>query len=153
MCAAAFAEKGQTILRIPSANMEPTIKVGATIKVHRDHYLSHPPARGDIVMFRLPDDPRSSDVDESRQEYISRIIAISGDTIEISKMTVKLNEEPLQERYVQWTRGGWSDFPRTTVRPPSVFVLGDNRDASRDSRFYADTFVRYQNLVGKVTIE
>ncbi len=139
-------------IKYSGSNMEPTIKVGQTVEIDRSYYKTEPLNRNDIIVFRISDDPRTKNQDESKSEYISRVIAVSGDTVEVNKTTVKLNQTILNEEFAQWSKGGWKNFPETTVPEQSVFVLGDNRDFSRDSRFYFATFVRTNNIVGRVKL-
>ncbi len=154
LCASSgSAEDLASRLRYSSANMLPTIAVGALLRVERSYYDATTPQRGDIVLFRLPDDPRTRGEDESKHHYVSRVIAVSGDTIEIKKTRVILNGETLSETFVQWSSGGWKDFPETRVPENSVFLLGDNRDVSKDSRFFKDTFVPQKDILGKVFVD
>jgi signal peptidase I len=110
-------------------------------------YLFGAPQRGDVVVFRSPDD--------SRRDFIKRIIGLPGDTVAIDSASgrVLVNGLPLQEPYaVGRTQcsaalmgcGPW------VVPPGHYFVLGDNREQSTDSRFFG--FVPEANIIGKALI-
>jgi signal peptidase I len=147
------AEDKVSSIRFSAANMEPTISVGATLRVDRAYYSNAEPKRGDIILFRRPDDPRTAKIDESKQEFVSRIIGISGDYVAVQKKTVTLNGKDLSEPYAQWSAGGWKSYPKTLVPGESVFVLGDNRDFSKDSRFFSEVFVKYSDILAKVAVD
>lgn len=148
--------------KIPSGSMLPTLLIGDHLLVSKFSYgvklpvigtslFSRPgPARGDVVVFRFPRD-RSLD-------YIKRVVAIGGDTIEIRDKRVyvngKLDENPhahFATRDIMRAAAG----PRDNIGPIQVpagkiFVMGDNRDNSYDSRFWG--FVDVQEVLGKALI-
>lgn len=139
--------------KIPSRGMEDTLLVGDRLVTDMWHFRSREPARGDLVVFRYPVDPS--------RDFLKRCIAIPGDTIEIRNKQLLLNGAELNEDYVV-TRDerpprNPSDLPLSmrvrdnfgpfTVPPESIFVLGDNRDNSSDSRFWGP--VPYELLRGK----
>lgn len=122
--------------KIPSGDMEPTLLVGDWILVDKNIYQSNDPKPGDIVIFPYPVSPK--------QDFIKRIVAVGGDTIEIKEKQIYLNGELLPEPYVvhqdpqmipidQHPR---DFFGPVTIPTDSVFVMGDNRDNSNDSRFW-----------------
>jgi len=153
--------------KIPTGAMEPTIRIGDHLLAVKwaygwrepafGHLISgaRQPKRGELVIFRFPED-RS-------RVFIKRCIGLPGDTVEVRGRTVLIGGKPLDEPYVQFLeppRGstgfdsGWPD-PRGNWGPQVVpvdryFVLGDNRDNSRDSRFWG--FVPQEDLLGRATV-
>ena len=87
-------------------------------------YKLRDPERGEVLIFRYPRDPS--------RDFIKRVIAIGGDTIEIKDGRVYLNGQMQTEDYIlERTR---TEYPKVTVPEGTVFVMGDNRNASTDSR-------------------
>lgn len=131
----------QKTYHLPSASMEPTLERGDHVVAAFDVFESAPPARGDIVLFVSPED--------SRSELMKRVVALGGDVIEVRDKKIYLNGYEIEEpwavhadpstlvrddspnRYFQRDQLG-----PVTVPEGHLFVLGDNRDFSRDSRFY-----------------
>ena len=108
-----------------------------------DYYPFDPPERGDIVVF---DPPNRSD-----KPYIKRIIGLPGDHVTFGDGKVFINGEPLEEEYItERTRCGQRDTCDVVVPEGSVFVLGDNRTNSSDSRVFGP--VPLENIVGKAWI-
>ncbi|MEG7532000.1 MAG: signal peptidase I, partial [Hungatella sp.] len=101
------------------------------------------PKRGDIIIFRFPDD-------ESIY-YVKRIIGMPGDIIDIRDGQVYLNnsEAPLEEPYI---REPMDPSPALHYEVPegSYFMMGDNRNYSADSRFWQNTFVKREKIIAKV---
>src|SRR5215813_10319886 len=79
--------------RIPSGGMLPTLEVGDHIYANKMVYRFHAPARGDVIVFRFPEDPRL--------DFIKRVVAIGGDTVEIRQNRVYLNEQPIPRQLVR----------------------------------------------------
>ena len=124
---------------IPAASMEPSLRIGDHLLVNK---AARNPQRGDIVVFRYPEDPK--------QTFIKRVIGLPGDRIRLENKQVIRNGERLAESYVQFTNS--SDAKRdnlseATVPPGALFVLGDNRDNSLDSRYFG--FVPQTNVIGR----
>jgi signal peptidase I len=109
---------------IPSSSMEPTLVEGDRLWARR----TTAPARGDIVVFTPPDQPN--------QEYIKRVAALPGETLEIIGTTVYVDGRPMSEPWAVYRAGGGGRFGPVKVPDGHYFVLGDNRDFSRDSRFF-----------------
>ncbi|SFN11182.1 signal peptidase I . Serine peptidase. MEROPS family S26A [Thermodesulforhabdus norvegica] len=148
--------------KIPSGSMIPTLLVGDHILVSKfaydvkvpffDTVIWHraDPKRKDVVVFKYPLDPS--------KDFIKRVIGLPGDKILIRNKKVYINDKLLVEPYVQHTdpRVFPADAsPRDNlgplrVPPHSLFVMGDNRDESYDSRFWK--FVDYSALKGKAFI-
>lgn len=136
--------------RVPTQAMTPTIPVDSHVVAVRARNI----ARGDIVTFRYPLDPKTT--------FVKRVVAIGGDTVEIRAKKLILNGKEVHESYVVhndpnvYPAGGFlpepyrsrDHFGPLVIAVDHVFVLGDNRDASADSR-YRGTVPR-GNLTGRV---
>lgn len=131
---------------VPSESMERTIMTGDRIFGFRLAYQFDDPERYDIIIFRYPDDP------EQKELYIKRLIGLPGETVEIinGKVYIDGSEEPLDDSFCPETPLG--DFGPYQVPEDSYFMLGDNRNYSKDSRFWENTFVRRDQIVGKALI-
>ncbi|MFW5989052.1 MAG: signal peptidase I [Desulfosudaceae bacterium] len=144
--------------KIPSGSMKPTLAVGDHILVNKLAYgLDIPffnfpvipgdePERGDIVVFKYPEDPR--------KDYIKRVIGVEGDIISIQDKQVYVNQTPLSEKYVIHTDSRVAPVrdnkEPVRVPPGKLFVMGDNRDNSHDSRFWG--FVDRKEVLGSAFI-
>jgi signal peptidase I len=150
--------------KIPSGSMEPTLLVGDHLLVNRMSYVvkmpftdnvlfeTGKPKRGDIIVFRYPEDPS--------KDYIKRVIATGGETIEIRNRVIFINGKKIQDSWGHFrpepaTRGflpfvDKDNIPPIKVPQDSYFVMGDNRDNSLDSRYWG--FVEERHLVGKALI-
>lgn len=126
---------------IPSASMEDTIMTNDRIIGNRLAYLTKDPSRGDIVIFRYPDN--------EKELFIKRVIGTPGDTVEIKNGKVYINNssEPLDEPYLNVVPIG--DFGPFNVPEDSYFMLGDNRNRSADSRFWNQPYVSKKKILGK----
>lgn len=119
----------------PSDSMDPTIRSGDRFVVDMRDYEHRSPQRGEVVLFE-------HDVQgHGTEDYVKRIIAIGGDTIEGTKDGIFLNGKLLNERYAkhespQEATDTKRVFGPTTVLPEQFFVMGDNRDDSYDSRYF-----------------
>ena len=143
--------------KIPSGSMIPTLLVGDYILVNRLSYGLRIPyykyilrwgeiKRGDIIVFVFPEEPS--------KDFIKRVIALPGETIEIRKKKIYINGREIEDK--------WGFFSDDYVGPPRddfgpfqvpqghVFVMGDNRDESNDSRFWGP--VNIENIKGKAFI-
>jgi signal peptidase I len=116
---------------IPSESMVPTLEKGDRVLVNKLSYKLHDVNRGDVVVFeRPPNEP-----DNGIKDLIKRVVGLPGETVEVRNCKVLINGNQLDEPYVkQWTRT--CTFPAKTVGDNEVFVMGDNRDDSQDSRFF-----------------
>ncbi len=128
---------------VPTQSMETTIMAGDRIIGSRLYYLRHEPRRGDIVVFEYPDDPSTL--------YVKRLIGMPGDHVEIHDGKVFINGEELYEPYLTvTTEGEWGPYD---VPEDSYFMLGDNRNSSVDSRYWQNTYVTKDGLVGKAVLK
>lgn len=129
---------------IPSGSMEPTLLVGDRIMAYKLFYGLEDVERGDIIVFEFPLNPK--------KDYIKRVIGLPGDKVEIREKVVYINDQKLLEPYAVH-RSNWDvGFPRDDYGPivvpaNSLFVLGDNRDSSEDSRYWG--YVPAENIVGE----
>ncbi|MGN6711139.1 signal peptidase I [Anaerocolumna jejuensis] len=126
---------------VTSGSLENTVMVGDRIIASRLSYHFHEPQRGDIIVFKFPDD--------ESQEYLKRIIGLPGETINIKDGKVYINDSktPLKEDYLKETPTG--DYGPYTVPEDSYFLMGDNRNISFDSRFWKHTFADKEEIIGK----
>ena len=148
--------------KIPSGSMEPTLLIGDYLLVNKLAYGIRTPFKNDFIYFRRI--PKRQEVIvfsypvNPKLDFIKRVIGLPGDTIEIIDKKVYVNGKPLKEPYVRFTDP--HIYPRSItprdnygpVKVPSgyVFVLGDNRDQSCDSRFWG--FVPIKNIKGRAMI-
>lgn len=124
---------------VPTASMETTIMTGDRLFGNRLAYNKEEPARGDIVIFRFPDD--------ETQLFIKRIIGMPGDTLEMIDGVVFINGEAIDEPYLATIPYG--DYGPITVPEGAYFMMGDNRNNSADSRYWQQPFVYRDKILGK----
>ena len=125
--------------KVEGTSMYPTLFHQERLIVNKIIYFLEDPKRNEIVVFRYPKD-------ESR-DFIKRVIGVEGDTIEIKDGKVYLNDELLDESYIlEPTR---STFPKRTIPSGHIFVMGDNRNNSEDSRFRGVGFLPLDMVKGK----
>ena len=122
---------------IPSPSMVPTLQVQDRVLVNKLSYRLGPVDRGDVVVFERPENV-SGDI----KDLIKRVVAVEGDTIESQGNTLYVNGQPLREPYVNYVRVGdvmtqaiGAAVEKQTIPDGKVYVMGDNRTNSTDSRF------------------
>ncbi len=134
---------------IPSESMEDTLLKGDFLFANKFIYGAkvpfidwrfpkiRDPKEGDIVIFKFPGDGKT--------DYIKRCIAVEGQTVEIRGKRVFVDEKELQEEYVKYIGGDRPrrNFERFVVPKGHIFVMGDNRDNSYDSRFWGALNKKY----------
>lgn len=135
---------------IPSQSMEDTLLVNDMILVNETVYHFYNPARGDVIVFHPPPKAHSEGKD-----YIKRVVAVGGDTISLKNDVVYINGQPSTEPYKNLkNKDGMdafeADMDPVTVPPGNVFVMGDNRYNSQDSRAW--DFLPVQNVIGKAFV-
>jgi signal peptidase I len=123
--------------QVSGPSMSPHIASGEVVLIDTIAYHLHGPSRGDIIAFRH-DGPTS-------ETFIKRVIGLPGDRVEIRSGRVFVNGTALVEPYVHYP--DVRSFPTVTVPPGSLYVLGDNRAQSDDSRFWG--FVTENQVFGK----
>jgi len=134
--------------KIPSGSMLPTLQIGDHILVNKFVYYFQTIQRGDVIVFKFPQD-------ETR-DFIKRVIGLPGDTVEIRGKQVTINGTPLDEPYAVY--GDWpasrfgerEKFGPLVVPPDRLFMMGDNRDHSMDSRVWG--FLDVHKVKGKAFI-
>jgi len=138
-----------------SDSMEPTLRPGDWLLVDKLRYTfdgpDGSPERGDIVIFNAPLEPGD--------EYVKRVVAVPGDTVQIEGGRLILNGTPLEEAYLSEdsrTQAGWTDrgenpFDQPTLIPPGKYlVLGDNRPSSKDSRSWG--LLAGEEIIGRADL-
>ena len=145
--------------KIPSGSMKQTLQVGDHILVNKFVYgIKLPymqkviipvkkPRRGDIIVFKFPVEPE--------KDFIKRVVGVPGDIVEARDKKVYVNDQPLVESYAIktdhqiYSKGvaPRDNFGPITVPDNALFVMGDNRDHSHDSRFWG--FVDMKKVRGK----
>ncbi|ADR19899.1 signal peptidase I [Calditerrivibrio nitroreducens] len=136
--------------KIPSGSMLNTLLIGDHILVNKVAYLFTKPKNGDIIVFEYPLEPE--------KDFIKRVIAVPGDRIKMVNKKVFLNGKPLNEGYTRYESemvfpeymNPRDNFEEITIPKGYYFVMGDNRDASFDSRFWG--FVPEKSIKGKALI-
>jgi signal peptidase I len=165
--AAAFILRASVVeaFKIPSLSMFPTLKVGDHILVSKLSYglrlplvkdslfLFDSPERGDIVVFTRPDEPHTID-DESSINLIKRVVGLPGETVELRGTQLLIDGKVLDESYARYEEHGIPDgyFGPQRIPEGHVFLLGDNRDHSKDSRFWRDPFLDMRLIKGRALI-
>ncbi len=130
---------------IPSGSMEDTILPGDRIIGFRLAYLLQEPDRGDIIIFRFPDD--------ESQVFIKRVIGLPGETVRIvdGRVYIDGSDTPLDEIYLKEAPQG--SFGPYEVPKDSYFVMGDNRNHSHDSRFWEHQYVEKEKILAKAVFQ
>ncbi len=148
--------------KIPSGSMKNTILVGDHILVNKFLYGTRipftnikiltirKPERGDIIVFKYPE--------KESVDFIKRLIGMPGDVVQVIDKVVYINGKPLTEPYtihkdseiLPRALEPRDNFGPVTVPPHEYFMMGDNRDRSRDSRFWG--FVDESKILGKAMI-
>ena len=127
---------------VDGPSMRPTLQSQQRLVVNKFIYRFRAPEKGEILVFQYPRDPS--------RDFIKRVIAVPGDTVEIKDGRVLVNDQVLSEDYIlEKTRG---DYPKSSVPYGTVFVMGDNRNNSEDSRFADVGFVPDALIKGKAVL-
>ena len=150
---------------IPSGSMEPTLKPGDRVLVVKVPYYLHDPRRGDIIVFSDPNSTGETKrgvvggffhwvvqglgvTSPDNPDFIKRVIGLPGDTVWGKGGSVYVNGVKLTEPYLTQQTG---DFQHFKVPPGDLFVMGDNRGNSLDSR-YSLGYVPIDKVIGKADI-
>lgn len=152
---------------IPSGSMEDTLQINDRVLVSKFTYRFSEPSHPDLVVFASPLSARVPEPERgllqrgmdnlmeglglktSEQDFIKRVIATEGQTVEVSQGAVHIDGEPLDEPYLK-DLVPMADYGPTTVGPDRVFVMGDNRSNSEDSRVFGP--VPESTIVGKAFV-
>ena len=150
---------------IPSGSMEPTLMPGDRVIVVKVPYYLHDPQRGDVIVFEDPDPSKQPDrgvvgglihwlvqglgaAPPDNEDFIKRVIGLPGETVWAKGGDVYVDGVKLDEPYlIQET----DDFPKTKVPEGTLFVMGDNRGNSLDSRFGLG-YVPLGQVIGKADL-
>ena len=151
---------------IPSGSMIPQLQIDDRVVVSKLAYKFHDPRRGDIVVFDNPSATAAQKKDDagllrkvgegigivqpSTDEFIKRVIGLPGETVEGKNGHVFVNGHQLVEPYLKGTVVT-SDFDKQRVRPGRLWVMGDNRTESADSRFFGQ--VKERTIVGRALVK
>ena len=127
---------------VDGPSMRPTLLSEERLVVNKFVYRVRNPERGEIIVFKYPRD--------TSRDFIKRVIAVPGDTIKIEGGRVCVNRELKDEPYI--LEKTLSDYPEATVPEGHIFVMGDNRNNSEDSRFADVGFVPYELVKGKAVL-
>jgi signal peptidase I len=151
---------------IPSGSMEKTLLIGDRVMVNKLAYVSKGPTRGDIVVFLPPWGDTQEDesllkkavrtVGEALgvqspniEDLIKRVIATGGETLEVRNNQVLIDGTPIDEPYI-YPGSVMPDFGPVTIPAGHVFVMGDNRDNSKDSRVFGP--IPADSIVGRAFV-
>ncbi len=127
---------------VDGPSMKPTLQHEERLVVNKFIYRIREPQKGEVVIFRYPRDPS--------RDFIKRVIATAGDTIEIKEGRVYVNDQLQREDYIlEKTR---TEYPKVTIPEGTIFVMGDNRNNSEDSRFSDVGFVPLDLVKGKAVL-
>jgi len=131
--------------QVKGASMEPTFISGDYILTSKITYKLKAPERGEVIVFKSPKNP---DI-----EYIKRIIGLPGDVIEVRDNELYINNKLVAENYISaktnlWDGGFLKDGEPITVPEGMIFVMGDNRPRSSDSREFGP--VTLNSIIGQV---
>ena len=154
---------------IPSASMEPTLAVGDRVFVNKVVYDLGDITRGDVIVFGNPHPGQGTDrgpigaflswlgegigfAQPEDEDFIKRVVGLPGETVEISDNVVYIDGEPLDEPYLtDDAKVSNGDYPLTQVPDDALFVMGDNRGNSADSR-YGLGFVPVDEVIGRAFV-
>lgn len=126
---------------VPTGSMENTIMPGDRLIGNRLAYLKEGPQRGDIVVFHYPDN--------EKELFVKRVIGLPGESVHIEDAKVYIDGVELEEPYLkeEWTIAtGTYDFE---VPEDCYLMLGDNRNNSKDARYWENKYVNIDKILGK----
>jgi signal peptidase I len=130
---------------IPSGSMLPTLEINDRLIIDKLGYLFKEPKRGDIVVFN----PTAALQEQNfKDAFIKRVIGLPGDKVQVKLGVVYVNDQPLQEQYIQEQPN--YDYGPVVVPKNQYLVLGDNRNNSYDSHYWG--FVPRENIIGQAVI-
>ena len=127
---------------VSGPSMRPTLQNEERLIVNKLVYYLREPQRGEIIVFKYPSD--------TRRDFIKRVIAVGGDTIEIRDGKTFVNGEAIDESYIK--EPFHTNYGKVTVPKGFIFVMGDNRNNSEDSRYADVGFVDLSLVKGKASV-
>ncbi|NLA36805.1 MAG: signal peptidase I [Actinobacteria bacterium] len=137
------------LYQIPSESMYPTLKPRDRVVVNKLAYRVGSVERGDLIVFRRPESER--DAPDQPEQMIKRVIGVAGDVVEAREGVVYVDGTPLNETgadgYLSSSVITANLAHPVTVKPGHVFVMGDNRESSRDSRFFGP--IKEDEIIGR----
>lgn len=128
---------------VPTGSMNNTIMEGDRLIGFRLAYFFSNPKRGDIIIFKYPDD--------ETQNYVKRVIGVPYDTVEVKNGVVYVNNSALDEPYLKEPMRG--NFGPYILGEDQYFVMGDNRNDSKDSRYWINTYVNSSQIIAKAVFK
>ena len=137
---------------VPTGSMQNTIMAHSRVLGSRLTYKFSEPERGDIAIFRYPDDKEEG----ITTYYVKRIIGLPGETVDIvdGKIYINGSDTPLDEPYLHEEMDMYGkDHLHYNVPEGHYFMLGDNRNNSNDARFWKNKYVPEEDLIAKVYLE
>ena len=137
-------------IKVSGASMESTYHNGQFVLIEKVSYWFGTPKRGDVVVCHYPDEYYTSSGREADSWCVKRVIGIPGDTLQTIDGVVYLNGEPLDEPYLNEGTYTYGIGSQITVPDGCVFVMGDNRFVSADSREINVGPIPYSNVRGKL---
>ena len=133
---------------VPSASMVPTLQVGDRILVEKLFFDANKLRTGDIIVFRRPAGDKVCGLNEA--DFVKRVIATAGERVSSVGQTVYINKKPLAEPWLPKNEALGPSIKAQTVPQHELFVMGDNRPESCDSRYWGD--VPTSGVIGKVEL-
>lgn len=144
----ALALKNYVIINadVPTGSMENTIMPGDRLIGNRLAYLKEGPERGDVVIFHYPD--------HEEDLYVKRVIGLPGETVDIvdGRIYIDGDTEPLEEPYLKETWTVAAGTYHFEVPEDSYLMLGDNRNDSWDARYWKNTYVHREKILGEAVV-
>jgi len=129
--------------QVPTGSMQNTILIGDRLIGFRLAYIFDNPKRGDVIIFKYPDD--------ETQNFVKRVIGEPGDTVRIEKGIVYINDIALDEPYIREPMNANTQTLEYHIPEDCYFVMGDNRNESWDSRYWQTShFVAKNKIIAKV---
>lgn len=126
---------------VPSPSMVPTIEVGERFLSNKTAYWFHKPQRYQVIVFKPPENAGA------QEDFVKRIIGLPGEAISVHHGVVYINGKPLSEPFITPDRAPIVEFNSYIIPDDNLFVMGDNRNNSRDSRYWGPLPVK--NIKGQ----
>jgi signal peptidase I len=124
---------------IPSSSMEPSLDINDRIVVNKVVYHFREPQRFEIVVFR-----QVGENNPDKKDLIKRLLGLPGEKLQVKAGVVYINDQPLEEKHQM--NHDQAEFGPVTIPTDSYFMMGDNRPASADSRYWG--FLPKKNIIG-----